>query len=120
MNQLALWAVWMGIDEPLPTPTDPAFNPADVTPGPIGFIFTAVFMVAVGLLVMSMMTKMSRVNARYQVREELEREAAAKQASGQDSAGQDVSGRDVAGQDAAGQAGRETGDSDTSAGDTSR
>lgn len=115
MNQLALWAVWMGIDEPLPTPTDPAFNPADVTPGPIGFIFTAVFMVAVGLLVMSMMTKMSRVNARYQVREELEREAAAQQA-----AGQDVTGQNAAGQDAAAQTERETGDGDPSSGDTSR
>lgn len=110
MNQLALWAVWMGIDEPLPTPTDPAFNPADVTPGPIGFIFTAVFMVAVGLLVMSMMTKMSRVNARYQVREELEREAAAQQASEQDAAGQDAAGQDE----------RETGDSDPRSGETSR
>lgn len=120
MNQLALWAVWMGIDEPLPTPTDPAFNPADVTPGPIGFIFTAVFMVAVGLLVMSMMTRMSRVNARYQVREELEREAAAQQASGQDAAGQDAAAQNVAGQDAAAQTERETGDGDPSAGDTSR
>lgn len=64
---------------PLPTPTDPAFDPADVTPGPIGFIFTIVFMVAVGLLVMSLMTRMSRMNARYQVREELEAEERAKQ-----------------------------------------
>lgn len=91
MNQLALWVVRASIDEPLPTPTDPAFNPADVTPGPIGFIFTAVFMVAIGLLVMSMMTKMSRVNARYQVREELEREEAARQASERDAAG-DIDG----------------------------
>ena len=120
MNQLALWVVWMGIDEPLPTPTDPAFNPADVTPGPIGFIFTAVFMVAVGLLVMSMMTKMSRVNARYQVREELEREAAAQQASEQDAVGQNVAGQDVAEQDAAAEPERDTGESDPTSGDISR
>lgn len=63
------------------TPPTPAFDPAQVTPGPIGFFATIGLMLAVGLLAMSLMTRMSRLQARYQVREEIEREEAARDAA---------------------------------------
>ena len=57
-------------------PTGPV-DPATVTPGPAGFFMTIALMLAVGVLAMSLMTRMSRLQARYQVREQLDREEAA-------------------------------------------
>ena len=63
---------------PMPTPD---VDPAQVTPGPIGFFATVVLMLAVGLLAVSLMNRMSRLQARYAVREELEREEAERAAA---------------------------------------
>lgn len=60
-----------------PTPVDPAA----VTPGPLGFFATVALMLAVGLIAVAMMNRMSRLHARYSVREELEREEAARLAA---------------------------------------
>lgn len=96
--------IWLIQAVPTPTPTE-AFDPADVTPGPIGFFATVGMMVAVGLVAMGLMRRSARVQARWQVREQLEREEAAAEASdagGQTSGdtSQDASGKDASGQDA--------------------
>lgn len=61
-------------------PPTPTFDPAEVTPGPVGFFATIGLMLAVGLIAMGLMNRMSRLQARYAVREELEREEAARAA----------------------------------------
>lgn len=61
-------------------PPTPTYDPAEVTPGPIGFFVTIALMLAVGLIAMGLMNRMSRLQARYAVREELEREEAARAA----------------------------------------
>jgi hypothetical protein len=66
---------------PSPSPTDLPFDPVDVTPGPNGFFATMLLMLAVGLLAMSLMRRSARANARYDIREQLEREAAEEDAA---------------------------------------
>lgn len=79
MNQV-LTAVLLAASA-TPTPTDPPFDPVDVTPGPIGFFATAALFIAVGLIAMSLMRRSVRANARFDIREELEREAAEQEAA---------------------------------------
>ena len=69
---------------PTPTPTDQPFNPVDVTPGPAGFFMTVLLMLGVGVIAMSLMRRSSRVQARFAIREELEREQAAAQAAAEE------------------------------------
>lgn len=54
-------------------------NPDDVTPGVIGFAFTAVFAIAVILLGVDMYTRMRRMRYRAEVREEISQELAQQQ-----------------------------------------
>ncbi|RRJ86419.1 hypothetical protein EG850_08715 [Gulosibacter macacae] len=65
--------IWL-MSTPVETPT---FDPAQVTPGPVGFFVTIGLFLAVGLIAMGLMNRMSRLQARYAVREQLEAEAAA-------------------------------------------
>lgn len=55
-------------------------NPDDVTPGVIGFVFTAVFAVAVILLGLDMYRRVRRMQYRAEVHEEIEAELAAQEA----------------------------------------
>ena len=77
-------AILAATGTPMPTPT---FDPAEVTPGPVGFFATVVLMLAVGALGVSLMNRMSKLQARYAVREELEREEAAREAAAAEQAG---------------------------------
>lgn len=68
---------WRLVDAtPSPVPTS---NVADdlVTPGVWGFVITALFMVAVILLIIDMVRRLRRLNYRAEIRERLEKEAAA-------------------------------------------
>lgn len=73
-----------GIDELLlaatPSPT-PTFDPVDVTPGPVGFFATIGLMLAVGLVAMAFMRQSTRAAAKYDLREQAERDAAARAAA---------------------------------------
>lgn len=79
--QAELWLLANAPATPTPEPT-PTFDPAQVTPGPIGFFATIALFLAVGLIAMRFMHRMSRLQARYQVREQLEAEAEAAKAEG--------------------------------------
>lgn len=70
--------MWVAAVTPTPT-SDQPFDPNDVTPGPIGFFATVFLFLAVGLIAMSLMRRSARVQARWAVREELEREEAARE-----------------------------------------
>lgn len=54
-------------------------NPDDVTPGVIGFVFTALFAVAVILLGLDMYRRVRRMQYRAEVQEEIEAELAAQE-----------------------------------------
>lgn len=56
--------------------TTPEFNPDDVTPGVIGFAFTALFAVAVILVGIDMYRRVRRMRYREEVREEIQSELA--------------------------------------------
>lgn len=60
-----------------PTPTPLPYNPDDVTPGVIGFAFTFVIFLAVGLIAWDLVRRVRRMRYRGEVRERLEAEAAA-------------------------------------------
>ncbi|PPF40408.1 hypothetical protein C5E05_00275 [Pseudoclavibacter sp. AY1H1] len=61
-----------------PTPGEELpFNPDDVTPGPLGFFVFIFVAVATGLLVMDLIRRTSRVQARARIREQLQAEMAA-------------------------------------------
>lgn len=57
------------------------FNPDDVTPGPLGFFVFIFVAVATGLLVMDLIRRTSRVQARARIREQLQAEVAANEAA---------------------------------------
>jgi len=57
--------------EPTPAPIAPGVEPDLVTPGVIGFAFTAVFIVIVILLVIDMTKRMRRVRYRSEARERI-------------------------------------------------
>lgn len=59
--------------QPTPEPT-PTFDPDTITPGVTGFLVTAVFFVACGLLAWGLIRRVSRLSHRERVRAELEAE----------------------------------------------
>lgn len=85
-----------------PTPTtDQPFDPNDVTPGPLGFFATVFLFLAVGVIAMSLMRRSARMQERWAVREQLEREAEAEDAA-RAAAGQGADASDALGTDASG------------------
>lgn len=77
--------IWLAQATPTQT-TEQSYDPNDVTPGPIGFFATVFLFIAVGLIAMSLMRRSARVQERWAVREQLEREQAAADATEQDAA----------------------------------
>lgn len=75
MTGLERGALWLAQAVPTP-PTDQPYDPNDVTPGPIGFFATVFLFLAVGVIAMSLMRRSARVQERWAIREQLEREAA--------------------------------------------
>lgn len=70
-----------------PTPGEELpFNPDDVTPGPLGFFVFIFVAVATGLLVMDLIRRTSRVQARARIREQLQAEVAANAAAAEGAA----------------------------------
>lgn len=60
-----------------PTPSPLPYNPDDVTPGVIGFAFTFIIFLLVGLIAWDMLRRVRRVRYREEVRAKLEAEIAA-------------------------------------------
>ncbi|GGA60628.1 hypothetical protein GCM10011490_08510 [Pseudoclavibacter endophyticus] len=63
---------------PTPTPTELPYNPDDVTPGVIGFLFTFTIFVLVALVGWDLLRRVRRVKYRAEVRERLDAEIAAR------------------------------------------
>ncbi|PPF46951.1 hypothetical protein C5B85_01330 [Pseudoclavibacter sp. AY1F1] len=74
------WALSLAATAPTPGEELP-FNPDDVTPGPLGFFVFIFVAVATGLLVMDLIRRTSRVQARARIREQLQAEVAANAAA---------------------------------------
>nr|WP_181062965.1 hypothetical protein [Pseudoclavibacter sp. RFBI5] len=72
------WVLSLAATAPTPGEELP-FNPDDVTPGPLGFFVFIFVAVATGLLVMDLIRRTSRVQARARIREQLQAEMAAKE-----------------------------------------
>ena len=75
------WVLSLASAAPTPGEELP-FNPDDVTPGPLGFFVFIFVAVATGLLVMDLIRRTSRVQARARIREQLQAEVAANEAAG--------------------------------------
>lgn len=72
----------------VPTPTEtPLYNDDDVTPGVVGFVFTALFAVAVILIGLDLYRRVRRVRYREEAREAIAAELAARDADGGDAPG---------------------------------
>jgi hypothetical protein len=87
--QVQTWMLTLAATAPTPGEELP-FNPDDVTPGPLGFFVFIFVAVATGLLVMDLIRRTSRVQARARIREQLQAEVAAGKAA--DAAGPADSG----------------------------
>ena len=74
------WVLSLAATAPTPGEELP-FNPDDVTPGPLGFFVFIFVAVATGLLVMDLIRRTSRVQARARIREQLRAEVAATEAA---------------------------------------
>ncbi|MGO2748986.1 MAG: hypothetical protein ACTIA6_02920 [Pseudoclavibacter sp.] len=74
------WVLSLAATAPTPGEELP-FNPDDVTPGPLGFFVFIFVAVATGLLVMDLIRRTSRVQARARIREQLQAEVAANEAA---------------------------------------
>lgn len=61
---------------PTPTPTPLPFNPDDVTPGVIGFAFTFIVFILVGLIAWDMLRRVRRARYREEVRSKIAAEVA--------------------------------------------
>jgi len=84
---VALAALSTSTSEPTPAPVAPGVEPDLVTPGVIGFAFTAVFIVIVILLVIDMTKRMRRVRYRSEARERIAAELDAQVAGEEKPAG---------------------------------
>lgn len=84
--QAHAWTLALATAVPSPGEELP-FNPDDVTPGPLGFFVFIFVAVATGLLVMDLIRRTSRVQARARIREQLRAEAAANQAAADGASG---------------------------------
>ncbi|PPG39581.1 hypothetical protein C5C17_12450 [Pseudoclavibacter sp. RFBA6] len=78
--QAQTWLLALAATAPTPGEELP-FNPDDVTPGPLGFFVFIFVAVATGLLVMDLIRRTSRVQARARIREQLQAEIAAGKAA---------------------------------------
>ncbi|WP_371030395.1 hypothetical protein [Pseudoclavibacter sp. JSM 162008] len=78
--QAQTWMLTLAATAPTPGEELP-FNPDDVTPGPLGFFVFIFVAVATGLLVMDLIRRTSRVQARARIREQLQAEVAAGKAA---------------------------------------
>lgn len=67
----------------------PQYNPDDVTPGVIGFGFTALFAIVVILLGLDMYRRIRRVRFREEIRQDIESELALKNEGAQKSGDED-------------------------------
>ncbi|KAB1657928.1 hypothetical protein F8O01_06530 [Pseudoclavibacter chungangensis] len=65
----------------VPTPTDPPFDPDDVTPGVVGFAAIFVLFLMVSAIAFDLIRRVRRVKYREVVREKLEREVAERDAN---------------------------------------
>ncbi len=81
---------------PTPTPTAP-IDPNLVTPGVVGFLFTALIAIAVIFLVWDMMRRIRRGRVRADIQEELDAEAAAQAAEAVEATEVDDENVDAAG-----------------------
>lgn len=57
-----------------PEPTPLPYNPDDVTPGVVGFLFTFVIFLLVALIALDLLRRIRRMRYRGEVREKLQRE----------------------------------------------
>lgn len=72
--------VVMNAPVPIPTPTDPAFDPDDVTSGPVGFFVIFGLFIMVALVTFDLLRRVRRIKYREVVREQLEQEVAERDA----------------------------------------
>lgn len=110
--------------QPTPSPTELPYNPDDVTPGVVGFLFTFVIFVLVALLCWDLIRRVRRVKYRAEIRERLEAELAEREAAGEGAdaaAATDgpATGRETGGE-ASGGSGSGAGEAPGRAGDAAR
>lgn len=74
----------VGLDTIVMAATDAPYDEDDVTPGVVGFVFSALFAIAVILLGLDLYRRVRRTNYREQVRQEIAAELAEREAGESD------------------------------------
>lgn len=88
---------------PSPSPTAPAFDPNDVTPGTIGFVVTFAMVIVVIFLLRDLSKRIRRINLKGEEAERLAAEAATRAASAKGAPGKTAAGPDAQGATSGGQ-----------------